>query len=178
MDVKKIGIWAGGFIGSFIVILGLVYLLFPYLNPEKAASVEKKKPEIQQISYDPSKYSLDRVDSLNHEISTQQVLIDSLMRSDSLKQQMIDSLRQQLEKQPEQKFAKQVSAIESEDIQAIKEASKPLLKLDEEALAPIVDLLDEDQLIMLYRKGSGREREKLLRTLKPQKAAQILKKVM
>lgn len=178
MDIKKIGIWAGAFVGSFLVILIAVYFLFPYLNPEKVASVQKSSPETSHTNtFDPGKYNLQAVDSLNQQVTLLQGRLDSLQDSVVYKQQLIDSLKLELEAAARPITEPAAQKI-IDDVPAMEEATKPLLSLDEDVLAPIVDLLEEHQLISLYQKGSGRQREKLLRSLKPEKAARILKKVM
>lgn len=179
MNIKKIGTWAGAFIGSFVVILIAVYFLFPYLNPDKAASVKNSSSQTNREStFDPNRYSLQAVDSLNQAISTLQGRVDTLQDSVNFKQQIIDSLKLEMETGKGEPTTQPVAQKIVEDFPEIEEATKPLLSLDEDVLAPIVDLLEEQQLISLYRKGSGRQREKLLRSLKPEKAARILKKVM
>lgn len=179
MDIKQIGIWSGAFVGSFLVILIGIYFLFPYLNPEKAAAVKKSLPTSNpERSFDPGKYNLQAVDSLTQHIAKLQSRVDSLQGSVVRKQQRIDSLKLELEMYPEETITQPISQNVVDNVPAIKEATKPLLSLDEDVLAPIVDLLEEQHLISLYRKGSGRQREKLLRSLKPEKAARILKKVM
>jgi cell division protein FtsB len=180
MNAKKIGIWTGGFIGSFIVLTVIAYFLFPYINPEKAAEIEKEQPSMKKASFDPGEFNLQAVDSLNQELSNLHMKVDSLRRENDGKQQLIDSLQTgpAMDSPVESEPAEMTAAEMTEAVPAIEEASKPLLGMDEDDLAPIVDLLDENQLISLYREGSGRQRQKLLRVLKPQKAAKILKKVM
>lgn len=180
MNAKTIGIWTAGFIGSFIVLTVLVYFLFPYINPEKAAEIEMETPVMKKASFDPGEFNLQAVDSLNQEISNLQMKVDSLARQNDGKQQIIDSLQSGIDTAVEMgtESSEMITAEVAGAVPAIEEASKPLLSLDEDELGPIVDLLDENQLISLYREGSGRQRQKLLRTLKPQKAAKILKKVM
>lgn len=55
---------------------------------------------------------------------------------------------------------------------------KSFLNLDEEELAPIVSKLDNEELVRLYRGGGTIQREKLLRSLKPDRAAEIMKEIM
>ncbi len=55
---------------------------------------------------------------------------------------------------------------------------KSFLNLDEEELAPIVSNLDNEELVRLYRGGGTIQREKLLRSLKPERAAEIMKVIM
>ncbi len=178
MNAKRIGIWTAGFIGCFVVLTVLAYFLFPYIHPEKAAEAKKEPASMKMANFDPGKYNLQAVDSLNQKISNLQMKVDSLSRQNNGKQQFIDSLQAGIDTPVESEPAEIVTSDVAQAVPAVEEASKPLLSLDEDELGPIVDLLDENQLISLYREGSGRQRQKLLRTLKPQKAAKILKKVM
>jgi hypothetical protein len=178
MVIKKIGIWAGGFVGSFIILLILFYFLFPYLKPDKAEIVKKQQQANVKMAYfDPGRSNSQAVDSLNKRITNQQEKLDSLTKMNSHKQQAIDSLTQILKDRKESAEKMAVSRQQHHAV-SVKEASKSLLSLDENSLGPIVNLLDQDQLINLYENGSSRQREKLLRTLDPKKAAAILQKVM
>lgn len=178
METKKIGMWGGGFIGSFLVLLVAAYFLFPYLNSDKAEKVQAENEPVQKASFNPSNYSLQTVDSLQNKIVKLQEVIDSLRAKENLNQQLVDSLNQRLaaalETKPEETTPVSASLYNA----PVGQTSKSLLSLDEDVLAPIVDLLEENQLISLYIEGSNRQRKKLLKTLKPEKAAKILKKVM
>lgn len=55
---------------------------------------------------------------------------------------------------------------------------KSFLNLDEEELAPIVSNMDNEELVRLYKGGGTIQREKLLRSLKPERAAEIMKVIM
>jgi Mg/Co/Ni transporter MgtE len=56
--------------------------------------------------------------------------------------------------------------------------AKSLLNLDEEKLSPIVNKLNNKQLMAIYNTASNMQRQKLLQSLTPDKAADIVKKVM
>lgn len=58
------------------------------------------------------------------------------------------------------------------------EKIKSLLSLDEEELAPIVNQLSNEQLILLYNGGGNLQKEKLLRALSPERAAAIITEIM
>jgi hypothetical protein len=177
MNGKKIGIWAGGSIGLFIVLLILMYFLFPFLHPKKAEDVKKQKQtDIKMATFNPVNHNLQAVDSLRQRIGFLHQKVDSMTRSENRKQQVIDSLSQVLKNRKEP--VKKAAEDKQQHSASVKDASKSLLSLEENSLGPIVNLLDEDQLINLYKHGSTRQREKLLRTLDPKKAAAILKRVM
>jgi len=176
MDKKKIGLWAGEFIGSFVVLLVLVYFLYPYINPKKAKKVRQQKSKIKRATFAPDKYNVNAVDSLNDQIKLQKGIIDSLKKRTGHKQQVIDSLNHLLK--DVRTSMKKVSKQQHNDSVAVKKASQSLLRLDQNSLGPIVNLLDDSKLVNLYKKANSRQREKLLKSLQPKKAAEILKKVM
>lgn len=164
-------------IGSFIVLLVLVYFLYPILKPNKAKSVNNQEHlKAKMATFDPVQYNPSPVDSLQRQTINYQTKIDSLTKSNKYKQQLIDSLRQALKNTKES--MKKLSAYKQQHAVSAKEASKSLLNLRENSLGPIVNLLSKNQLISLYKDATDQQRQKLLRTLKPQKAAAILKEVM
>lgn len=190
MDIKKTGIWVGGSVGLFVVLLVLIYLLFPYLKPEKVAKVKKKINSTNQpvseksnLYNKRSKHNKQRkaqpdvkIDSLNQIVTNQRKEIKSLTEKYKHRKQMIDSLTRAL-KNKKNALRKMASTQQRHSV-SVKKASQSLLNLGQRELAPIVNLLDTDQLMNLYRNASSRQRQKLLRTLKPKKAAVIMKKVM
>jgi Mg/Co/Ni transporter MgtE len=105
------------------------------------------------------------VDSLEAEGKNYLAQIDSLKEKNKQAKQHNEKL---VTKMPEKVTKKSIG----EDV------SKSLLNLDQEALSPIVNLLDDEQLVGLYNSASNMQRAKLLRSLKPEKAATVLKKVM
>lgn len=56
--------------------------------------------------------------------------------------------------------------------------TKSLLNLDREELAPIVAELSKEEIVRLYNGGGTIQREKLLRSLEPERAAEIMKEIM
>lgn len=207
MDTQKIAIYTGGFLGSFLMLLAIMYLIYPYLHPEQAEEVASEYSELSGNSFEAESYSPEAVDALNRQITNLQTTIDSLNSRNSNYEQAIDSLEGRvgeltatLEEQNTQQtelaeatspgeegdpvdldsgdprqVSEQVTEASREELEAI---SKSLLRMDEDALSPIVNLLEDEQLISIYNSGSSLQREKLLRALEPEKAAEILKKVM
>jgi Mg/Co/Ni transporter MgtE len=184
MNLKKTGIWAGGFIGLFVILLILTYFLYPYLNPDKADKVRKQvKSKVKTANFEPNLSGLQNknhpavgVDSLSKLIMNQRAKIDSLKKKDKHRKQVIDSLTQALKNEKE--LMKKIAEKQQHLAVSVKKASKSLLQLDDKELAPIVNLLNQSQLMNLYENSGSRQREKLLRTLEPKKAAAILKEVM
>ncbi len=180
METKKIGLIVGGSLVSFIVMMAAMYFLYPYINPEMKKELEEQKPEVEQATrFDPTQYGPKAVDSLNTHVHTLKQTVDSLKTLETSYISQIDSLEEQITQVQEEKeeikpeeLPEEITANNLEDI------SKSLLNLDEDALSPIVNLLEDKQLVGLYNSANNMQRAKLLRSLKPDKAATILKKVM
>lgn len=73
-------------------------------------------------------------------------------------------------------------AMETEQLEEEEEAFadrvKSLLNLEEEELTPILSRLNNDQLTRLYRSAGNIQREKLLRSLNPDRAARLMETIM
>lgn len=179
---------------SFLVVFVGVYALYPTLNPEAVAVLEPEEPEedFSVESYDPDDFNAEAVTRLRKTIVSLQDTIASLEAKESRYLANIDSLsmqvaellsrpvpeaKQNIEPVPLKKTPQQQEKEEEVD-KKVQEIAKTLLSLDEEELDPIANLLTERQLVDLYASASKAQREKLLRVLKPEKAANILKKVM
>lgn len=148
------------------------------------------------------------VDSLQLELSSllnEQKTIESVIDSLVNKKQILISEIQDLEKQRElvlnevllaegsktdlepQQIAQQVAstpttqtfADNSDEIkQEFSERVKSLLNLEEEELAPILKKIEDQQLLLLYDTAGNIQREKMLRSLTPDRAANLMKKIM
>lgn len=178
MDSKNVGVWAGGFIGSFLVVMAIMYFLYPYFNPEKQEELQMPSENMEEARFDPGQYGPEAVDSLNKKVVTLQQIVDSLKARETGYLAQIDSLESHIEQMNQE----QTVAVNEENPQVetknLEDVSRSLLNLDEESLTPIVNLLDNNQLVGLYNSASNMQRAKLLRSLKPDKAATILKEVM
>jgi len=180
MDLKKVGLISGGSVLSLLVLLILAYLTYPFIHPEEVEKVQAKADSTSAAGFFyPEMYNPEKIDSLNVRLSNFQSVIDSLNGDINTYQSIIDSLSIQVEELKKVETQDKLAKSDPESIKIESETvAKSLLNLDEDALAPIVNLLDDEQLIKLYSKASSLEKEKLLRSLKPQKAARILKEVM
>jgi len=195
MDIKKIGITIGVFAGSFLVILILVYLLFPVINPEEAEKHElvmaEEQTENQMISETESEISdegqITEIPSDTTEVvskdSTSQRVTDNTSGNESrtMKQTyitQIDSLKEVVKKvkKEHEMELQEVTTVQLEE--KVQETTKTLLSMDENALAPILNELEDPILIKLYNTATGMQKRKLLQSLQPEKASRILKLVM
>jgi len=180
MDIKKILIYSGIFAGLFLVILTGMYFLYPVIEPDKAGAAEAEIADAAPKEFSPEAYSIEAVEELSGKVKNLRQQVDSLKQKEEEYESVIDSLKQVAEASELQQSSKtkQVQVDEEKNRQAHKDAAKALLNLDEDDLIPIVNLLSEKQLVELYSFATGMQREKLLRSLEPQKAAKILNKVM
>lgn len=58
------------------------------------------------------------------------------------------------------------------------ERVKSLLNLDEEQLTPIANQMSQQELVRIYSSSGNIQREKLLRSLSPERAAKLMKEIM
>lgn len=180
MDTNQAGLIAGGSVVSLIVLVVITYFIYPYIHPEK---VQKVRAEADSNSaagfFYPEMYNPEKIDSLNVRLSDLRTVNDSLNGDINTYQSVIDSLSTQIKSLKEYKAQNKIPKKDPDFIKIESETiAKSLLKLDVDALSPIVNLLEDKQLIKLYSTASTVEQEKLLRALKPEKAARILKEVM
>ncbi|HMB99170.1 MAG TPA: hypothetical protein VKM36_11840 [Balneolaceae bacterium] len=195
MDIKNIGITIGVLAGSFLVILILVYLLFPVINPEEAEKHElvmaEEQTENQMISETESEISdegqmteipFDTTEVVSKDSTSQRVTDNTSENEISKMEQLyiaqIDSLKQVVEKlkKEHELELQEVTTVQLEE--KVQETTKTLLSMDENALAPILNELEEPILIKLYNTATGMQKRKLLQSLQPEKASRILKLVM
>lgn len=90
---------------------------------------------------------------------------------------MEDQTGRQAEQQPKNLFGDK-ETVQPDDEEAFADRVKSLLNLDEEELAPILSKLNNDQLTRLYRNAGNIQREKLLRSLNPDRAARLMESIM
>lgn len=178
MNFKKIGTIAGGFLGSFLVVLVAMYFLYSYINPQQKESIETETTNMEETGFNPEKYSPKAVESLNKQVENLQQIIDSIKTVETDYINRIDSLQEHINQVEQDKEETTDKVPEAEMPENMEDVSRSLLNLDEDSLAPIVNLLDNEQLVGLYNSASNMQRAKLLRSLKPDKAATILKEVM
>lgn len=180
MDIKKAGLITGGSVLMLVLLVFVAYILYPYLHPEETKKIAQRVDSVATASFfNPEMYNPEKIDSLKVRLSGFKIVIDSLNGEIDSSQTIIDSLSTQIENLEKYKAQNKLSKSDPEKIHIeLETVAKSLLNLDEDALAPIVNLLDNGKLIKLYNKASTLEKEKLLRSLKPEKAALILKEVM
>jgi Mg/Co/Ni transporter MgtE len=68
--------------------------------------------------------------------------------------------------------------IAEEPQEEFSERVKSLLNLDEEDLTPIASQMTQQELVKIYQTSSNLQREKLLRSLTPERAAKLMQEIM
>lgn len=194
--MKTVLLYIGIFIVGFIILLAGTYFLYPYLQPEKAAQARKLVPvEHLPPVYDYTKYNPFKIDTLNAEVAQLEKQIqkyksaparykslnDSLIRAGKIRLQQIMNLQDSLTVQ-KKLLADVKEKMKGKDKQQtagvkLNDVTKSLLGMDEKSLAPILQKLNDNMLVGLYRDGSNMQRQKLLQSLNPDRAAELLKKV-
>ena len=187
IDKKKIGLFIIAFAGSFLILLALMFFLYPVVRPD--AVIEEEDPVAFNETEDGKPVEAELV-NLNSEIvpdsvtvppdESEGIQIDEERRNSSMQiyEAKIDSLQKVIEdlKQNHESEITELKSVKKDE--NLQETTKTLLSMDEEDLAPIVNSLDDKELLKLYEYSSGMQRQKLLRSLDPQKASQILKTLM
>lgn len=173
---------AGNFIGVFLVIIVAMYFLYPQFHPEnKQNTVEEDEWGASDLTYNPDFYSLEAADSLKTQIELLQQSIDSLRGLEQQQLLKVDSLEYRANQIEEENLEQDVPDTNDDELvsaERLKDISRSLLELDEEELSPILNRLNNNELIGLYKSANNMQRSKMLRSLGPDKAAVILKEIM
>lgn len=174
---------AGNFIGVFLVIIVAMYFLYPQFHPEnKQNTVEEEEWGASDLTYNPNYYSLEAADSLKTQIELLQQSIDSLRGVEQQHLLKVDSLEYRANQMEEENLERDIPDTDDENelvsAERLKDISRSLLELDEEELSPILNRLNNNELIGLYKSANNMQRSKMLRSLGPDKAAVILKEIM
>lgn len=184
---------AGFLVIPIVLMLVIVYLLYPMINEEKYDLITRTNGMMyDSLTID----SLAKVDSL--------MSVDSIMVADSIQSKQKDATKQpqdmsvatkidSLERmiyvlssrleglEAKDKQAKPTQATSNTDDdydEAFKDRVKSLLNLDEDEMAPILDKMTSQQLVRLYKEAGNTQREKILRALKSDQAARLITEVM
>ncbi len=192
MDKKKLIIGAV-LVGLLPIFLVAFYFLYPKINADRYEEVIHRQADQEQMTFsknvnldDPDlnkefedmanqlQEYLEREDKLNRSIDSLKQVNDSL---NVLMTAIQDSINKRSSTAPREEIVENGVGIAGFD-ESFSDRIKSLLNLDEEELAPIVDKMNKDQLVKLYQGGGSIQREKLLRALKPERAAELMQKIM
>ena len=187
---------AGFLVVPIILMLVVVYLLYPMLNKDKYDLIVRTNGTMyDSLMVD----SLARVDSLMRADSIAVADSLALIEADQLEraQKMniatkIDSLERlvyvlsaRLEglaereiRQQQNNSQQQIASTAELEEEAFKDRVKSLLNLEENEMAPILEKMTSQQLVRLYREAGNTQREKILRALNSDRAARLITEVM
>jgi len=181
--LKIIGIIIGSFAGMFI----LVFFAYPYINKDKFDEMirSEQAPLTATIG---SEISTEELQKLKEELERMQSENRELMAAFDSLNLVKEDLELELEEWEKMEEFMPVPGSPTEPVQRgstyymddeeFAERVKSLLNLDEEELAPIIREMDQGQLVRLYQNAGTIQREKLLRSLEPKRAAALMKEVM
>ncbi len=172
-----------------LVMIIAMFFLYPYLNEDKYQKVVQEhesklaadfESNITGITEKPDSLSTE-VDSLRglDSVAVQNLQL-ALAEKDSL-QSVVDSLMAELAKQHEiQKDEGALKAGNTPSLSAedFADRVKSLLNLEEAELGPILEKMTKEQLVRLYNGGGTIQREKILRALNSDKAAELITEIM
>ncbi len=201
MQIAKIfGIAVGVFAGLFL----LLFFIYPMIQPERVEEIRSAGVDEELLVrgdrlpggattsgvFESLKNELDSLqrdnDRLRHRLNSLKFANDSLItemeklqvRKEELAATTPATTATSTASHVDQRVARADDPGNIMNDEALSERVKSLLNLDEEELAEIVKHLDESQLLMLYRYSGNIQREKLLRSLAPDRAAKLMRTVM
>lgn len=187
---------AGFLVVPIILMLVVVYLLYPMLNKDKYDLIVRTNGTMyDSLMVD----SLARVDSLiradsiavadslalieadqleraqKMDIATK---IDSLERLVYVLSARLEGLAEREIPQQQNNSQQQIASTAELEEEAFKDRVKSLLNLEENEMAPILEKMTSQQLVRLYREAGNTQREKILRALNSDRAARLITEVM
>lgn len=166
-----------------LVMLVIIYFLYPFLNSEKYQQiVESINPVVSDSSRVDSLVtdSLDFSNMQNFE-TDQDSLVD--IANNDYSNPVIDSLQQVINalntRIKELEHTQELDEIRAKlEEEAFANRIKSLLNLEEDELAPILEKMTNEQLVRLYTEAGTIQREKILRALNSDRAAKLITEIM
>jgi transcriptional regulator of heat shock response len=193
MNKGKIVKIAGFLVIPIVLMLVVVYLLYPMINEDKYDLIIRTNGMMyDSLALD----SLTKIDSLisidsmhvadSPNLDTPKTIevqknpnivtkIDSLERMIYLLTTRLEGLEM---KEKMSKVPQQSNNSDNDYEEAFKDRVKSLLNLEEDEMAPILDKMTSKQLVRLYKEAGNTQREKILRALKSDQAARLITEVM
>jgi len=182
-EVRRIIFLVLGLIAAFFVFMAISFYLYPVMNPD--AEFETDGVEIGEFGFntiDYSEFGPEVVARLKNERDELQRRLDQALMEENQTQMMADSLiavLAEMEREMELKELQltQFASQQEEGKEALNDKIKAMFALDIEELSPITNMLTDNLLEEIYVSASNRQREMLLQSLDPRRAANILRKV-
>jgi hypothetical protein len=193
MSIKKVLKILGYIFVPLLPMVVAIYFLFPYVNEEKHKEVAEKYSDdfvigdstnVTMSTFRPTAAKGDTVEDLGQDYASmegkvsrfQKDIQELKMKIDSLTI-VNDSLTQQLGQRDS--TANDVLTADTEiSEEEFSENIKSLLDLDIESLSPILNKMSDEQLVKIFKAGSGLQRKKLLQSLESDRAAKLMSEVL
>jgi seryl-tRNA synthetase len=191
---------AGIFFGSLLLLTAGFFFAYPHINEERYNEIIEnfRDDDVIDAMFEGDRRYIgiefneliDQIEKLRAEESTWSARFDSLNAVNSRLISDIEALTERKEELANVKEELALRASEegneysaldvnsNETPEDISERVKSLMNLDEEELAPIVNQLSNEHLVRIYRNAGNMQREKLLRSLNPERAAEIVREIM
>lgn len=191
MEPRRLIIAIIGFIVTFFIFLVVSFYLYPTFNPDAKLSYTGGEVYL----YDYASFGPQNLSDMKNKIEELESELSEIKSKEMKNIALIDSLFQVSMQMEDELLAYQsgdtgingtgnakFAATNLDDLfekdPKVQEITKSLMRLDEEELRMILSPLSESNLIQIYNTASNSQREKLLRSLEPLKAASILKRIM
>ncbi len=192
MDPRRILFMIIGAIIAFFVFIAISFYLYPVINP----NAEYEGGTIGTIGYNPvdfSEYGPQVVAELKNRVSDLERQLDESVKKNIDYAEQMETLNTQLASsqdaaagnsgfagdfQPDGTMLAADGSFGGTPPDSVIKKVKAIFALDEDEMQPIVNLLNESQLMEIYQQATNRQREQILRSLSPPKAAALIKRVM
>ncbi len=191
LDLRRVIFMVIGAIVAFFVFMAIAFYVYPMINPDAAFEGDT----VGTIGYNPvdfSEFGPQVVADLKNRVSELERQLDESVKKNIDFAEKVEIMTAQLDEAQAMSgangmLAGNVEGLTGPDGQttgfgaptdSVIKRVKAIFALDEDEMMPIVNLLQESQLLEIYQQASNRQREQLLRVLSPQKASSLIKKVM
>lgn len=180
-QTRRIIILVVGFLAAFFLFLVLAFYIYPILNPDIKLGLNQGEVYL----YDYAQFGPKVVNDLKKKLNALELEVKEKRAKEMKDLALIDSLFQANLALEDELAGLRMGNLgggladkrETSDPK-VAEISKSLLRLEEEELALILNRLSDNLLVELYNTSSNMQREKLLRSLEPNKAASLLRRIM
>lgn len=171
--MKKIGKWIGIIIGSFVVLVGIIFAILTFIEPgdeNKAAIITENKSTSPQL-LDEKQLEIDNligeIKKQKNELFFSKLIVDSLGEALRFSNSLINGYKDTIEKLNEDLLAKKKVEVR------IKELAKTYETMKVEEMRPILAKVDDETVIAIYENMSSRSRKTIMNALSGERAAMI-----
>lgn len=175
--MSKILVWVGGSVFAFILLVAGIFAMLTFLDPiEEVENIPQEVKEAAGI--DTRKQTKIELDSLNavitdlrSQIFFNKIAQDSLTEQLTFKTNLIDGYQNTIDglnRELTEQNSKQGD---------IKDLAKTFESMKVNEIKPILENVDDNTVINIYKNMSTRNRKNILNALTPQRAAAITEKL-